>query len=588
MIGVTTERLTDSRKRTSEAIVQVLQEAGVDAVFGMIGGDIWMVFDALYGKETGIRAVGVREESVAGMMAEAYGRLTGRPGVLVGQGAFVVANALMGALEAKLSSSPMLLLADYTDGAPFDHHGSYQTGAAGYGAWDARKALEAVTKSVLSAHEPAQAVQAVQYAIKSALSGAPGPVGVLLHRSALRGHVGPGSVPALYATQSYLARRPAAGDPGQIRELTAQLAAAARPVIIAGNGVRLAQGYGQLQCLAETLGAGVATTSGGKGVFAETHELALGVIGTFGTPLANELTGQADVVLVLGSKLGPSDTANENPELLDPARQTILQVDIDEANASWTMPARGAVIGDVAVVCDQICAELGRLKSAGAGPAGTGQRPRIAAARNRLGWFDVAKSQSAQVPLIPERIVKVLHDCLPDDAIISCDAGENRLFMLRHFQTKMAGSYLQPAGVGGMGYAVPAALAARLAFPGRPVVAVCGDGGFAMSLQALMTSYEQDLPVVVIVLNNSALGWVYHGQRDRRIASEFRDFDYAQVARSLNCAGYRVRTADELASAIEAALAETGPAVIDVATSRDGSSFLDLTSPLAGWPGGQP
>jgi acetolactate synthase-1/2/3 large subunit len=92
----------------------------------------------------------------------------------------------------------------------------------------------------------------------------------------------------------------------------------------------------------------------------------------------------------------------------------------------------------------------------------------------------------------------------------------------------------------------------------------------------------------VIVLNNSALGWVYHGQRDRRIASEFRDFDYAQVARSLNCTGYRVRTADELAGAIESALAETGPAVIDVATSRDGSSFLDLTSPLAGWPGGRP
>jgi acetolactate synthase-1/2/3 large subunit len=572
------DRLVNSRTRTSEAIVQVLAEAGVDTIFGMIGGDSWMVFDALYGRDTGIRAVGVREESVAGMMAEVYGRLTGRPGVVVGQAAFLVANALMGALEAKLSSSPMLLLADYTDGAPFEHHGAYQTGAAGYGAWDARKTLDGVTKAVLSAHEPAQAVQAVQYAIKTALSGAPGPAAVLLHRSALRGHVSPDSTPALYTTPAYLARHAAAGDPAQVRELATRLAAADRPVIIAGNGVRLAQGYAPLQRLAEILQAPVATTSGGKGVFAEIHELALGVLGTFGTPLANDMVGQADVLLVLGSKLGPGDTAGENPDLIDPTRQQILQVDIDEANTSWTMPAELAVMGDAATVCEQLCTELSRDGGLGDRKA---YRQRVLAARDRLGWFDVAKSQSSATPLIPERIVKVLHDQLPDNAVISCDAGENRLFMLRHFQVKTAGAYLQPAGVGGMGYAVPAALAARLVYPDRPVVAVCGDGGFAMSLQALMTAYEEDLPVVVIVLNNSALGWVYHGQRDRRIASEFRDFDFAQVARSLHCAGYRASTDEELADAIKAALAEEVPAVIDVVTSRDGSSFLDLTSPLA-------
>jgi acetolactate synthase-1/2/3 large subunit len=132
-----------------------------------------------------------------------------------------------------------------------------------------------------------------------------------------------------------------------------------------------------------------------------------------------------------------------------------------------------------------------------------------------------------------------------------------------------------------MGYAVPAAMAARLAHPDRPVVAVCGDGGFSMSLQALMTSHEEDLPVIVVVMNNSALGWVYHGQRGRRIASEFADFDYAEVARSLHCAGQRVQTAAELTAALKVALEEPLTTVIDVVTSRDGSTFLDLTSPLA-------
>jgi acetolactate synthase I/II/III large subunit len=583
MIGLATEPLVHTRTRTSEAIVRALRQAGVDAVFGMIGGDIWMIFDALYdqsGEEGApIRTVAVREESVAGMMAEAYGRLTGKPGVLVGQGAFVVANGLMGALEAKLSSSPMLILADYSDGAPLEDHGPYQSGAAGYGAWDARKALEAVTKLTLSERQPAQAVQAVQYAVKQALSGAPGPTAVLLHRSALLGHVEPGSRPALYETKPYLPSRPPAGDPQRVRDLAAALLAAERPVIVAGNGVRLSQGYAKLKELAEALTAGVATTSGGKGTFAETHRLALGVMGTYGTPLANEVVGSADVVLVLGSKLGPGDTCAENPDLIDPGHQILLQVDIDEANTSWTMPADHVVLGDAAAVCGQLLAEIGA-----AGPGDDQQAARMAgieSVRSRLGWFDVPKSQSPEVPLVAERVVKILSESLPADTIVSCDAGENRLFMLRHFQTALAGTYLQPAGVGGMGYAVPAAMAARLAHPDRPVVAVCGDGGFAMSLQALMTSFEQDLPVVVVVLNNSTLGWVYHGQRGRTIASEFADFDYAGVARSLRCAGHRVETAAELTTALKTALEERTTTVIDVVTSRDGSTFLDLTSPLA-------
>jgi acetolactate synthase-1/2/3 large subunit len=123
-------------------------------------------------------------------------------------------------------------------------------------------------------------------------------------------------------------------------------------------------------------------------------------------------------------------------------------------------------------------------------------------------------------------------------------------------------------------------MAARIVYPGRPVYAVCGDGGFAMSLQALITAYEEDLPIVVIVLNNSALGWVYHGQR-RQIASVFRDFDYASVARSLNCVGYRAHSAAELQDALEKANGSVVPVVIDVVTNREGSGFLDIASPLS-------
>jgi acetolactate synthase-1/2/3 large subunit len=573
---VSVSPLVNGKRKTSDVLMDVLEDAGVSAAFGMIGGDAWMFFDALIDRRDSIRTIAVREESVAGVMAEVYGRLTGKPGLLVGQGAFLVSGALAGVLEAKLSNTPLLVLTDYSDGAPFRDHGAYQSGAAGYGEWDARKALEAVTKSTLSAADPVQAVQTTQFALKRIQAGAPGPVAVLLHHLALRGSVDEDAFPKLYSTGAYLSRSAPVADPAAVARLAEALAAAQRLVIIAGNGVRLAKAYSQLQQLAEALAAPVATTSGGKGVFPETHDLALGVVGTYGTPLANELVGQADTLLVLGSKLSPGDTANENPDLIDPARQTILQIDIDELNSSWTMPASQVVIGDLALVSDQLLETL-------AGPSDdvrAGRQANVAAARERLGWFDVANSAVDDVPMLPERVVKVLSDSLPEDAVVTADAGENRLFMLRHFQTKTAGSYLQPAGLGAMAHAVPAAMAARIVYPGRPVYAVCGDGGFAMSLQALITAYEEDLPIVVIVLNNSALGWVYHGQR-RQIASVFRDFDYASVARSLNCVGYRAHSAAELQDALEKANGSVVPVVIDVVTNREGSGFLDIASPLS-------
>ena len=127
---------------------------------------------------------------------------------------------------------------------------------------------------------------------------------------------------------------------------------------------------------------------------------------------------------------------------------------------------------------------------------------------------------------------------LPDDAIVTCDAGENRIMMTHFYQTKQAGGFLQAAGSGPMGFAIPAALAAKLVHPDRPVVAVCGDGGFAMTMNGLMTGIEQDIPIINVVFNNQALGWVLHGGGP--FAAEFADFDHAAIARAMGCNGVRV------------------------------------------------
>jgi acetolactate synthase-1/2/3 large subunit len=562
-----------------EAIVRVLEQAGIDMVFGMPGGNAGAIFNALYDHKKTIRTVLVREESRAGVMAEVYGRLTGKPGVAIGQGAFM-ANTNMGAIEGHLSSSPMLLLTDLTDHAPFSLHGPYQSGAGEYGTWDAKQLFSAITKLTLVATSASHAVQCTQIAIKHALTGERGPVAVLFHSQALRGRVGPDTMPPLYTTESYLPGSPPLADLTMVERAARVLIEAEHPVIIAGNGVRISQAYAELVSLAEAIGAPVATTAAGKGTFAETHDLALGVCGNFGTALANTIIGAADVVLVVGSKLGVIDTVYENPKLLDPRRQTLIQIDIEPKNVSWTYPIEFPLIGDAKAVLGQLSAAVesgrGRLTERMAI-----MRSRLHHARQQHGFFDVGESFSNATPVLPQRVIKDIHDAVATDTIVACDAGENRIFMTHYYQTKAPGTFIQPAGVGGMGYAIPAALAAKLIYPQRRVVAVCGDGGFAIGMNGLMTAIEENIPIVTVVFNNNALGWVKHGQGERNIACDFANFDHAAIAQAMGCHGIRVEDPHQLAPALTEALHSDKPAVVDVHTSLS-ESFVKVTSPLVG------
>ena len=353
--------------------------------------------------------------------------------------------------------------------------------------------------------------------------------------------------------------------------------AAERPAIVAGNGVRISQAYGALSRLAELTGAPVGTTASGKGVFPETHELALGVCGNFGQATANTVIGQADLVLAVGTRLGPADTANESPALIDPGRQTLIQIDVEPKNAGWTFPCDEVIVGDAALVLSQLGDAIGEL---GAPPDET-RRARKAAldeVRRDQAFFAYPGYASDEVPILPQRLFAELHRAIAEDAFIACDAGENRLFMTHFFQTKRVGSLIMP-GIGAMGYAIPAALAAKLVYPDRQVLAVCGDGGFSMTMNGLMTARDEDIPIVVVVLNNSALGWVKHGQGNRPIASTFAEMNFAEIARAMGCNGIRVEEPGRLPGALAEALEGDVTTVIDVVTSFK-PSFRDVTTPL--------
>src|SRR6516225_7955915 len=559
---------------TNALVARVLEEAGIEMVFGISGGHTGRIVSGLSKYQNSIRTVLVREESLGGVMAEIYGRLTRRPGVLLGQGPWVLGNGLIGTIEAHLSSSPMLLLTDFSDAPRFTLHAPYQQATGDWGSWDARRAFGGVTKHVMQAHEPIAAVQATQLGIKHALSGQPGPVAILYIHDSLAGTVAPDSQPMLYPTRHYLPTLPPPAAQRQVEAAASAILAAQKPVLIAGNGVRIAQAYDQLRRLAESAGLPVATTAAGKGCFAETHPLALGVFGTFGTEAANACIAEADLVLVVGSKLSPSHTAWENRALLDPSRQIFVQIDVEPRNASWNYPAEHVLLGDAAVILSQLLQEVEAR-----GPARRPQAERrVAVHRDRHGYFNDRAYFADDKPILPQRLIGELSRGLPENAIVTCDAGENRIMMTHFYQTKRAEGFLQAAGSGPMGFAIPAALGAKLVHPDRPVVAVCGDGGFAMTMNGLMTAIEHDIPIVVVVFNNNALGWVLHGSGP--FAAEFNDFDHAAIARAMGCRGVRVEDPAAIAPALAEAVRSETPTVIDVRTSLE-VTFADITSQLA-------
>src|SRR5262249_42990909 len=321
---MTIERMLTEEEPAADLVGRVLQEAGIEYVFGISGGHTGRIIQGFRKYQNRLRMVLVREESLAGVMAEVYGRLTRRPGVMIGQGPWVLGNGLIGTMEAFLSSSPMLLLTDFSDSTPFHLHAPYQQATGDYGSWDARRAFSGVTKHVVQALTPIAAVHGTQLAIKHALSGQCGPVAVLFAMDSLSGTVTPESQPGLYPTRYYLPAPPPPADTARVAAAAKALLAAQRPVMIAGNGVRIAQGYDQLVALAEAAGLPVATTAAGKGCFSETHRLALGVFGTFGTEAANAGIAEADLVLAVGAKLGARAPAWENGALPHPARPPFL------------------------------------------------------------------------------------------------------------------------------------------------------------------------------------------------------------------------------------------------------------------------
>jgi acetolactate synthase-1/2/3 large subunit len=557
--------MTVDEGATAARVAEVVDETGAEFVFGYPGGRVIEVFEVL--GDTDVSVVRPRDEREASVMAEAYGRLTGEPGVLMGQGPWIGSLGALGQMEARLGSSPMVVVTEASERGEYATLAPYQQARGDYGGLDLPSILDGVTKEHWFPRTPAETVRSLQLAFKHASAGRRGPCAVVLDGGAVSEPVPEDPIPPLWETDEQTRTWESRPTDSDVADAVEALAAAENPVIVAGNGVHAADAYDTLVAVADTFGAVVATSYQGKSTIPETHDRATGVIGSFGHEGANRVVSEADVLLVVGCRLNPMDTNWQADSFIRPDEQTIVHADVDSRNAGWVYPADVGLVGDAA----ESLAALVDAAPEGADESDAWALDRAATARED---FHVPECDSDATPIKPQRAAKEIQGVVDEDTVVTADSGNNRFWLLNFLQTPDVGTYYGSGGVGAMGWAPPAAVSAALL--GHDAVCVAGDGGFAMTMTAVETAVQQDVAPAFVVLNDTSLGMVRQMGVDEGV--EFHDTDFVKVAESFGARGERVVDPCNLAGALQEAKAAEVATVVDVRIDRDEEMAEQLQS----------
>jgi len=554
--------------KTSERVVDTLIEAGVSRAFTLPGLGITWSLPAFYERRSDIDVVLTRSEWIASIMAQATGRLTGRPAVLMGQGPWLTTVGAAGILEAHFAGSPLIVLTETSDYDGYGQMGVYQTMTGDYGGADAMASLKPITKYATYATTPEEAVYGVQMAAKHAVLPRQGPAAVVMKTPIIRQEMPDAPKPALYSSLGYLQHTPARPDIVALRALARMIDAAERPVVIAGNGVLQARAGARLEDLAGRAGIAIATSYNAKGAVAETHPASVGMMGTWGHPCSNRAVARADLVIMLGASMGPDYTRFRDPGLIRPGEQTLVQVDIDPRNAGWVYPVDHAITGDVGDVLEML-GEIGLASDRAAA-----RLQAVADLQRETGYGTLPAATARQGYLHHADVVRSLQSFLTEDDFLTLDAGANRIWATFGLRMPHRERLLVPGGTGIMGWGPPAAAAAKLVHRDKRVTCLAGDGGFMMTLQVITTCVQQNAPVVFVVSNNAGLGMVRDNLGEKPIAVDFADIDFAGVARSLGGHGMRVSHPDQLGDALAEAHLMDVPVVIDAQIDPEASHHL--------------
>jgi acetolactate synthase-1/2/3 large subunit len=558
-----------------QLVVEMLKAYGVRHVFGVPGDTSLAYYDALYQAQARgeITHVLARDERSAAYMADVYARVSFRPGVTEGPSGAGATYLAAGLAEAHASSIPVIAL---TSDTPLSGEGRNVLTAL-----DQPALFEPITKWRTLVKSAEQIPDVMRQAFRIACSGRPGAVQVALPTDVLAGEVDDPLLHADRSCQSYPAYR-TRPDPAAVGEAADLLLHARQPAIVAGGGAVISGACAELTALAEALGAPVGTSICGKGAIAEDHPLSLGVVGdNGGRPYANALLEAADLILYVGCKTDSVTTENWKlpPRITD---KTILHLDVDPAEIGRNYPTAAGLVGDARLGLADLLAAVrargGQPRPNPLSPLGAGS------ARITAFWADFeAKAAATTRPIKPQRVIQALADLLPSNGIVIADAGTPTPFTAAYLRSPAGRQVIIPRGYGGLGYAIPGVVGAKLARPEATVVGLMGDGSFGMSVGELETVARLGLPVTIVQFNNGCFGWIKVLQElfreGRHFGVDFTDVDYAGIAQGFGLQGRRVEDPQDVGPALREALAAGGPAFVDIVTECETSEL----PPVARW-----
>ena len=508
----------------------------------------------------GIKRVITHGEKAAAYMADGYARASNRPGVCMAQ-SVGAANLAAGLQDAYLGLSPVIALTGHKR-----HDEQYRNA---YQEIEHSKPFASVTKFSAVVENVDQLPRLLRQAFREATTGAPAPVH--LDIQGMAGDVVTEAEADLeFIIEESFMQRPAfrpEADPESVRQAARVLSAAHRPVIVAGGGVTSSQAQQEVVELAEMLSIPVATSLNAKGAIPDSHPLSVGVVGSYSRWCANRVVHEADLVLYIGSHTG-SQVTNE---WRVPAPGTpVIQIDIDPSELGRSYPTQVALHGDAKATTRRL---IEALEPIGSRSEWTARAQQLVAE-----WRDdvAPRVNSEAVPIIPERLCNEITGFLPSDAMLVADTGHAGIWTGSMIDLNQSGQgYIRCAG--SLGWGLSAAMGAKCALPDRPVLCFSGDGGFWYHIAELETAVRNNINVVTVINNNSALS---QDQRGDHRAYEgigggapeelwrFTDTDFSKVAESMGCFGIRVERPGDIQSALEQAFASGRPAVVDVVTDQ--------------------
>ncbi|MEX2147943.1 MAG: biosynthetic-type acetolactate synthase large subunit [Candidatus Rokuibacteriota bacterium] len=544
-------------------LLECLKREGVDIMFGLPGGAVLPIYDALYDFE-GIRHVLVRQEAAAGHAAEGYARATGKVGVCLVTSGPAATNLVTALQDAMMDSIPIVA---FTGQVP-----THLIGNDAFQEADNVGITRSCTKHNFLVKDGKDLGPIVREAFHIASTGRPGPVHVDLPKDVLVKEaelIWPEKVSLRSYNPNY------DGHPGQIKRAAKAMLRARKPVLYVGGGVISSDAHAELRELAELTQIPVTTTLMGLGAFPSAHPLSLDMLGMHGTYYANMAVHHSDVLVAVGARF--DDRVTGKVDAFAPHAE-IIHIDIDPSSISKNLKVDVPIVGDcrrvlralVEAVREETRAETPSLVK-------EARRPWLAQVAE---WKTTVPLRFDQGPDVikPQYVIQEISNITQGEAFIVTGVGQHQMWAAQFYKFKHPRAWFTSGGLGTMGYGLPTAMGVAAAHPGRHVINIDGDGSFAMNSQELATCFTEGLPVKTVIINNSGHGMVRQWQRiiynERFFAIDLPNIpDFVRLAEAYGCMGLRVTKPSEVVPAIEKMLATPGPVILDVIVDKDECVF---------------